>query len=266
MPLDKDLTIKWDNLCGVLDAQGFTIKNRFYPREIAFVSKNVSVCYEVDPEWLHEDIFFDYKTFLSQKNHHGLSSLTHMSEGSKRLIKEKRIPALIREFLFMSRENKDSTIGVKNQQLFRYLQKTHMNFPLFDLEDNPVVKERCPTVWQIDKFDVTPVYCPVHCRGPTEFPQKFVCALRKAYGIWEWFKQKRKSDVIYDTIHDEELSRDDNMTMDAIFRIMSEESLHSMDEQEIAHCSQSESRTPVAEPPFIRKYYAPLGEMENLKL
>ena len=42
-----------DKICAIVDTQGFQLKDRFIPREVAVVSDYISQCQELDPciEW-----------------------------------------------------------------------------------------------------------------------------------------------------------------------------------------------------------------------
>ena len=185
-------------IIAVIDAQGFIIENIFFPREFSFVCDDFYVCYEVIPEWTDEEKSTNINQLLNQKHRlHGISYLGQVvDEDTKRAINQNLLSQLICELYWEVKRNDESSIAIKNAYFLKFLESN--NFPLFDLDINPIGGELCPALFIFDKFD-TNKYCPLHSR--TKLQIKHMCVQRKAYSIWLWLSYKILSDKFYDTLY-----------------------------------------------------------------
>ena len=185
-----------NKICAIIDAQGFSFNKKFIPREFSFVCDKFSLCFEIVPDVNNDEKFANFKGFSHQTHYiHGIPLNPVLDDGCKRQIKESQLHQLIEELNWMINPDNEYYLGVKNQQLKDFIAV--VDIPLYDLEKIPVGGEMCPSLSMFDKFTTTH-YCPLHSR--IRDPRRVRCSIRKCTGIWEWLKNKRASDKIYDQI------------------------------------------------------------------
>jgi hypothetical protein len=83
-----------DNICAIIDAQGFVRNKKFIPREIAIASNNMmSMCFEIDCEIKIDDLSVDKITNNYIK--HNIHGLDYKPKTDK-FLKANDVPSLLR--------------------------------------------------------------------------------------------------------------------------------------------------------------------------
>ena len=147
------------HICAVIDAQGFYLDNRFYPREFSFLCDDVLVNYEVISNMDIDTKINNFGVLANQKRRlHGLSIEPKLADKTHRVILEADIRKLLCELYREVMKDDKSSIAIKNKQLLSYL--SDVSIPFYDLEQLEVGNEKCPTLAAFDRFPwVTFVLC-----------------------------------------------------------------------------------------------------------
>ena len=174
----------------VMDAQGFLLDNKFYPREFSFVCEDFSVCYEVvfDLNDYVEDIK-QVKRYIKHQRFklHGLPLTPLLNPQSEQTISLEKLPEFV-EFLYNRvQRSSSSMIATKNDELISFLTGTSIK--IFDLNTVPVGSAMCPTYSRLSVFEAN--FCEIHEKVING--NQYRCALRKSKIIWNWLNTKKNS-------------------------------------------------------------------------
>ena len=164
-----------NNICAVIDAQGFTSNGIFYPRELAIVSDNLNDCVQIDTK-------LDYAS-MSQKDKRTNMYLEHYLLGMPLRpyrallgLKTAEVYSTIENWYEMVATDKSSILGVKNYQLEEIVKS--INIPYFSLFE-------CPKGEKLDNKYGPIWFCAYHTHLPKN-NNKARCSRRKATYIWKW--------------------------------------------------------------------------------
>lgn len=182
-----------EKISAILDIQGYSIEDKFFPREISIVNDEYELCYEVLHVFDEEFRISHHKQINFHKNYiHGLPLHRILPINTKRIINSDELTQFF-DFISSIFNINESSIGVKNQQVVNYLKD--FNIVCIDLEKQNIGGEFCPPQTLFRKK----TYCPLHNRITHKpFSGEYRCAIKKAKSIWDWYKNKAKSDIIYD--------------------------------------------------------------------
>ena len=108
------------NICGVVDCQGFSLRKFFFPRELSFICKDFSVCYEVVPED-RLDTSLDYvNNFKTQQRLlHGLPLQQVLDTRYNQTIKQSEIPIVLNNCFSKAKINNESLVAIKKSSIFK---------------------------------------------------------------------------------------------------------------------------------------------------
>ena len=203
-----------NHICAIIDAQGFFVQNKFYPREVSIVNDEYQLCFEIIPNISLDTKLNCYSQFsFQQKKLHGIPLSQVLPNTSKNVFEIRYLKNII-EYIYMSiRNEKKFLLGVKNTQLKNMLEEYRI--PLYNFEQEEVCGEICPPLAVFEKFKNS-IYCSLHAklvqkkdetthRCPIGIQAKYHerrprCALRKAWVTWDWLKHKLSSDILFDNI------------------------------------------------------------------
>ena len=202
--------MKGNEVCAIIDSQGFFVKNTFFPREISIVNDDYKLCFEVIPDIDKDFKVKNFKNFSYQQHQlHGIPIESVLSEKTKKVIHIDQLRQLIEEIYFRVRTEEKKLVGVKNLQLAILLKE--FQIPYFNLETQEVGGEICPTLRDFEKFKISS-FCSLHATLRRKFNQDIHrCALRKANAIWDWLSLKLKSDILLEEIFSERECAPDNI-------------------------------------------------------
>jgi hypothetical protein len=177
-----------ENICCVIDAQGFYTNGKFYVRELAAASDNFSLCVEVDtgliPDTLSQR---DLASYLRCKNEvHGLSFRPEKVKAGIQCIGQENLPDLINHIYKVS-SNGDRTrvVACKNNQFAETLAE--IGVPYISLV-------KCPTLKELDEMygSGRVWFCAHHTALPLNKSarKECRCSMRKCVYMWKWIKGK----------------------------------------------------------------------------
>ena len=191
--------MKENEICAIIDSQGFFVKNTFFPREISIVNDEYNICFEVIPDIETDFKLKNFKVFSYQQHQlHGIPIESVLSEKSKKIIHIKNLRQLIEGIYFRVRTEEKKLFGVKNLQLAQLLKEYQI--PYFNLEQQEVGGELCPTLKEFEKFKIS-CHCSLHAKLRRKFKEEIHrCAFRKAQAIWDWLTLKLRSDNLLEEI------------------------------------------------------------------
>ena len=184
-----------NNICAVIDAQGYTYGGIFYPREFAFVCKDFYVCFEVVlrdglPEEPEVRSHFDFQKRVL----HGLPKNQVLKDVSK-TITDDQLKTLLLNLYMDARSYENNLVAIKNHQFRQYLGDINIEF--YDLEEICIGGQKCPSMQQFDRFGNNR-YCALH--SELERRLHYRCALRKSFNIWRWINDKTISDKYFESM------------------------------------------------------------------
>ena len=185
------------NICAVMDIQGFSIGKSFYPREVAIVSEDLKVCFEIDSQIPKDLKIKSFRSFSFQKHQiHGIPVENVIKERSSQIINLKDLQNFLLEIYCRIRTEEKTLIAIKNQQLAKILNE--YNIPYFDLEKEKIGYEICPPLHRFDSFNFRNDYfCLLHfLLNCNSHHLKTRCSLRKSAYIWSWISNKIQSEII----------------------------------------------------------------------
>jgi hypothetical protein len=180
-----------EKICAFVDAQGYFLRNKFFPREVAFINESISHCQEFNPDiqWftLTEK---EAKTIRHMRtNIHGLSLNAFKNKRDIIPISDDYIPFLKKWYSILA-TNERSYFAVKNKVLFAELKNAQI--PVIDLDDPEI---NMPSVNHIEKLYDSNWLCAYHCRF-LDNKSKYRCALRKCYNVWKFLINKPENEEI----------------------------------------------------------------------
>ena len=152
-----------DKVCAIIDAQGFHANGRFFPREIAIITKNFKMCVEMDTK-------LDYINLSSSDCRTNMFIEKHLLGMTLRSDSTLNCDNIITKIYQLIADNDKYLFGVKNYQLERILKRLEI----------PYINLQCPTVVSLDAQ-----YGYWQCDNHTAIPRGR-CALRKCMHILEW--------------------------------------------------------------------------------
>jgi len=179
-----------NKICAIIDAQGYFIDKKFYPREIAVFNDDIQLCVEIPQNMPILTRIKNYKTILFQEYHiHGIPMERVTTKGNTSSECENFSVKNILYHLYnkVKREGK-IYLASKNQQLAVLLKECEILF--IDLEQSAIENEPCPSLCAFDKLCGRPKsYCSIHASVYKKH-QRTRCALRKSENIWRWVQSK----------------------------------------------------------------------------
>ena len=189
-------------ICAIIDLQGFSVGNQFFPREIAIVNKDLKLCYELDCD-LDTDIIEENKGHLNyQRNHiHGIPIQRVLDFNTSRVFKSSNLEFIIENIYPYVKSIDKIYFAVKNHHLAKILDK--INIPYINLEKETIGNEIVPPLHLFDKLNVGFGYhCPLHFAliGRTSYDRSLRCSLRKCLNIWNWLEMKITSNSFYNML------------------------------------------------------------------
>ena len=188
-----------NQVCAVIDSQGFFIHKKFYPRELSIVNNEYKLCFEIVPN-ISLDNRINYLGHFNKQTQelHGIPINRVIRSECKSVISILKFRQFIEEIYLRLRTDEKPLFAVKNQQMAVLLKE--FEIPFLNLEKESVGGEICPTLSAFDSFGVS-IYCPLHAKVmPKKNNQKHRCALRKSKAIWDWLTRKVNSDLLLDEI------------------------------------------------------------------
>jgi hypothetical protein len=158
-----------ENICAIIDVQGFCKNKKFVPREIAVASNHLmSMCFEVDPELSNDELFEDRVTNNYVK--HNVHGLGFKPKGNK-FINQNEVPKLLR-YLYETHKNENATLfGIKNSQLAKILTDNKI----------PFIELNTPKLERLDEY---------YGGDYHEEKEGGRCALRKVNYLKKWINDK----------------------------------------------------------------------------
>jgi hypothetical protein len=188
-----------DQICAIIDAQGFFVQKVFYPREISIVNDKYQICFEIVSEIDIKTKIVCFKHFSFQQHQlHGIPINKVLNDKTKKVFPISQLKQIIEEIYYRVRTNELNLFGLKNQQLSTLLSE--YGIPFYNFETEEVGGELCPPLAVFDKFKSS-IYCLLHANPKCNFDEKIHrCALRKACLIWVWLCRKQVSDDLVDQI------------------------------------------------------------------
>jgi hypothetical protein len=173
-----------DKICAIVDTQGFQLKDRFIPREVAVVSDYISQCQELDPciEWntLTKD---EQETIIySTQFKHGLFYRPFNPDNYCFIYKSKDIGDVLQIWYDMIATDERPLFGYKNPQLGKIL--SDINIPCIDLDKDL----HFPRYEFIQNKYNDSYLCAFHKKPRNWRNNKLVCALRKAGHLYREVK------------------------------------------------------------------------------
>lgn len=188
-----------NQICAIIDVQGFFVQKTFFPREISIVNNEYQICLEIVPE-IDSDILTTFtKQFTFQQYQlHGIPVEKVLHGKTKKIYHISQLRRIVEEVYYRVRTEDKNLLGVKNQQVVSLLKEYQI--PFFNFEVEEVGGEICPTLNLFDKFKKS-IYCLLHAElKPRLVEVNHRCALRKAHAIWDWLTRKLNSDRLLDEI------------------------------------------------------------------
>jgi hypothetical protein len=170
-----------ENICAVVDAQGFFISNKFYPREVAIVSDSISFCQEFNPK-LKWDLLDNDQHILAKYCYdhiHGFK--LNVKESKKSIIQdsENYIKHLSKFYKIIATESKQF-YGIKNDL---YDDLIIAGIPVINLSDK---QYDFPSIYTLEgKYNNSYWMCAYH----DNVHDGLRCSLRKCYNIWKHLKE-----------------------------------------------------------------------------
>lgn len=166
-----------NQICAVLDCQGFAVKGKFYPRELSVVALNTEINIEFDTHLRLENFSArNQKTLVYQSEK--IHGLTLRPVGKAR--DSKHIRTILKGIYDTLHSLEKPLVAVKNQQLAVILRSAGIPFVNLELEC------KAPSLKQLDKQNGG---FPWICRNHNiVHPKRQVlsCAERKAVYLWRW--------------------------------------------------------------------------------
>lgn len=156
-----------EQICAIVDAQGFTLRQGFFVRELAVWNGDVRECIEIDPEismfGLNKK---DRRTVqYTTRNIHGLSHEAVDDEAYK----QKDLNTILSMMYMLLSRPETPYFGINNPQLGKILDQ--LNIPYYDLCTLDIVYKRGG-------------FCINHTELPTLGRENLRCALRKTESLW----------------------------------------------------------------------------------
>jgi hypothetical protein len=175
-----------DKICAVVDAQGFYIKNQFFPREVAFTSESLSHCQEFNPNINWFSITQNEKHLIKHLRDkiHGFTLNTFKSKEPIIPLSESYIEYLKSFYNIFATEEKPY-FGVKNLHVKDDLIKA--GIPVIDLS-NPELE--FPNITSIERYYNNNTWICAYHTEDTQGYKKFRCALRKCHNLWMYLNDK----------------------------------------------------------------------------
>ncbi|RWS00495.1 uncharacterized protein B4U79_16862, partial [Dinothrombium tinctorium] len=171
-----------NEICFILDVQGFHIRNTFYARELAFVNNGGSFVIEFDTGLNPVDLTPEELTSINyvQKFLHGLSLRAHRVGSSLKNLSSSCLRCVCKYIYDKFRSQNKWKVGVKNFHLKKILDEE--NIPYVDLDDEIY---HCPKLATLDAFygsnKWTCAYHKLYARS-----NECRCALRKGTYLQRW--------------------------------------------------------------------------------
>jgi hypothetical protein len=176
--------LRMEQICAVLDVQGFQFKDRFVPREVAIVSDFTSQCQELNPMMNWKDLSDEDQAVVvhSTKFKHGLHYCPFNPKEHSFVYESVRIGEIINIWYSMVSSAEKPLIAFKNPQLGKILKD--LGIPCLDLD-----KVTFPSVSQLqDKYGDN-YLCSYHKKPPRGSNIRLTCAYRKANQIMREIKE-----------------------------------------------------------------------------
>ena len=166
-----------DQVCAIIDAQGYTINGQFHPREVAVVSHKMLMCVLCDNENKFKDLSVkEMKSAQIVYSKTGLpfeSSTDKWRKFEKNTSSERKydgMDVILMMYQWVHTEDKP-LVGIKNPQMRPILEM--WDIPYLDMPE----KEE-PMYEQLYRKHLSR-QCEYHCKENSR------CALTKALGLWE---------------------------------------------------------------------------------
>jgi hypothetical protein len=186
-----------EQICAVIDIQGFFVDKVFYPRELAIVNDKYQLCLEIDSQITEENKMSNYRHFSFQTNYiHGIPVDKVIDEKTLRIITIDKLKNFICDLYNLIKTDNKFYFGIKNQQLSKLLDEYEL--PYVNLETESIGYEYCPTLKLFDSVcNNRHAYCLLHSLlHKTQIDEKIRCSLRKCVNIWNWLSFKLNSDQL----------------------------------------------------------------------
>ena len=174
-----------DQICGIVDVQGFQFKDRFVPREVAIISDSISQCQELNPQMNWRELSEDDQAVVlySTQSKHGLHYCPFNPQEHCFLYSSKEIGKILSIWYSMVSTLDKPFLGYKNQQIGKILKQ--LEIPSVNL-DSP--EYNWPNYDEIQKQYGDTYLCAYH-KKPRMPNNRLICAYRKANHLYRYLKE-----------------------------------------------------------------------------
>ena len=184
-----------EQICAVIDVQGFQFSDRFVPREVAIISDKISQVMELDTKinWRELNEQDRAVVLYSTQEIHGLHFNPFNPKDSCFLYTSNEIGKIINIWYDMIATESKPLFAFKNQQLGKILSE--LEIPSFDLDDPAL---NIPPYEKIKEHFGDNYLCGIHKRPPTH--KRFIlnCAYRKANQLYRLIKESCEVEKVED--------------------------------------------------------------------
>ena len=176
-----------EEICAVIDAQGFIFKDRFIAREVAIISEYLSQCQELNPQIEWSKLTEEEKDIIqySTKQIHGLHFCPFNPREHAFIPNSNEIDSIIKVWYEMVVTPEKTIIAYKNYNIGEILDK--LQIPSLNLDDP---KFHFPTVKQLKIKYGNNYLCAYHKRPVPGSKIYLTCAYRKANQIYREIKER----------------------------------------------------------------------------
>jgi hypothetical protein len=163
-----------NNICAIIDAQGFIFNKVFYPRELSIVSNELNVNVEV-----RTDLYFANMNSSDVKTNHWLiKNVIGMNLRSNNPEAVNAYDFLKNAYESIAKNNPNKYFAMKNQQLESIL--IQLRIPYINLTDCG-----CPPLSRLYKTFGPTKFCSFHTKSINRFKEGR-CSLFKSTVLWKW--------------------------------------------------------------------------------
>ena len=188
-------------VCAVIDSQGFTIGNQFFPRIVAVTNGVSTTEYEFNPQLPPLDSRA-LKTVMYQQNKlHGYSMSTNCCEQQDNIdyFNQGDFECVLKTIYITLASQQKPYFGISNTKLCKYLISQHI--PFVNLSAGPF---SAPSHSRLTLRYNSDSICTKHVI-PERVNRKFTCCRRKVDNTWRWLQETCHLTLLLDKLH-----RDDN--------------------------------------------------------
>ncbi len=180
-----------EQICAVIDAQGFIFKDRFVAREVAIVSDYMSQCQELNPKIEWKNLTDEEKdiVFVTTKYKHGLHFCPFNPREHCFLPDSLDIDSIIGIWYDMVVTSEKTLVAYKNKNIGDILKK--LQIPCLDLDDP---KYNFPTIKDLKMKYGSNYLCAYHKKPPPGSRLYLTCAYRKSNQIFREIKERILND------------------------------------------------------------------------